>query len=135
VALFAAPRLAAGLRRRFPGSLDGAPFLLPAEPAALRRDLERWFDREGVRPRTIGEFDDSALLKVFGQQGVGAFASPTVIEPDMRRRYGVRKIGVLPGMRERFYALTVERRLAHPAVVAISEAAHRSESIGKADPE
>ena len=130
VALFAASRLAAGLRRRFPCSLDGASFLLPAEPAALRRDLEHWFDREGIYPHVVGEFDDSALLKVFGQRGVGAFASPAVLEPDVRCRYGVRKVGMLPAMRERFYALTVERRLAHPAVVAISDAAHRSESAG-----
>jgi LysR family transcriptional activator of nhaA len=135
VALFAAPRQAAGLRRRFPGSLDGAPFLLPAEPAALRRDLERWFERERIRPRVVGEFDDSALLKVFGQKGAGAFASPAVIEHDVRRRYGVRKVGMLHGLRERFYAVTVERRLAHPAVLAISEAAHQSQAIKDSNPD
>ncbi len=134
VALFAAPRLAGKLRHRFPGSLDGEPFLLPTEPAALRRNLERWFDREGIRPRVVGEFDDSALLKVFGRQGAGIFASPAAIEEDVRCRYGVRKVGTIPGLQERYYGVTVERRIAHPAAVAISEAAHRFESTGDSNP-
>ncbi|OGL17242.1 MAG: hypothetical protein A3K12_08715 [Candidatus Rokubacteria bacterium RIFCSPLOWO2_12_FULL_71_19] len=79
VAFFAAPRLAAAYRRRFPRSLDGAPFLLPRDGSPMRAALERWFADSGVRPRIVGEFDDSALLKVFGQSGAGVFAAPSVI--------------------------------------------------------
>lgn len=123
VSICAAPRLAKSLRRRFPRSLDGAPFLLPTEGAALRRSLEQWFDREEIRPHVVGEFDDSALLAVFGQAGEGAFAVPTAVEDDARRSYGVRVVKRLPGLHERFYAITIERKVKHPAVVALSRAA------------
>lgn len=123
VSVFAAPALAKGLTRRFPASLDGAPFLMPAEGTALRRGLETWFEAGGVRPATVAEIQDSALLKVFGQSGAGAFAAPTVIEREIVRQYGVRVIGRTDAVKERFYAISVERKLKHPAVVAISEAA------------
>lgn len=123
VSICAAPRLAASLRRRFPRSLDGAPFLLPTEGAALRRSLEQWFDREEIRPRIVGEFDDSALLAVFGQAGEGAFAIPTAVEDDARRSYGVRVVRRLPDIQERFYAITIERKVKHPAAVAMTRTA------------
>jgi LysR family transcriptional activator of nhaA len=120
---FAAPRVAAAYVRRFPRSLDGAPFLLPGDGSPLRGALERWFADSGVRPSIVGEFDDSALLKVFGQSGVGVFAAPRLIEGQVRRQYGVRVIGRAEEVRERFYAITLDRKVAHPAVVAICEAA------------
>ncbi len=123
VSLFAAPALAERHRRRFPRSLDGAPFLLPAEGSMLRRSLEQWFEQLGVRPRIVAEFDDSALLKVVGQAGHGLFAAPSVIEREVSRQYRVRLVGRAPTVRERFYALTVERRLRNPAALAISNAA------------
>lgn len=123
VSICAAPRLAKSLRRRFPRSLDGAPFLLPTEGAALRRSLEQWFDREEIRPHVVGEFDDSALLAVFGQAGEGAFAIPTAVEDDARRSYGVRVVKRLPGLHERFYAITIERKVKHPAAVAMTRTA------------
>lgn len=123
VSFFAAPRLAAAYRRRFPRSLDGAPFLLPRDGSPLRGALERWFADSGLRPRTAGEFDDSALLKVFGQSGVGVFAAPSAIEAQVRRQYGVRVIGRAEELRERFYAIAPDRKLTHPAVVAVCEAA------------
>ncbi|MBI2202997.1 MAG: hypothetical protein HYU41_03955 [Candidatus Rokubacteria bacterium] len=123
VSFFAAPRVAGGYARRFPRSLDGAPFLLPRDGSPLRGALDRWFDDSGLRPRIVGEFDDSALLKVFGQSGVGVFAAPGVIEGQVRRHYGVRVIGRAREVRERFYAITLDRKLTHPAVVAICEAA------------
>ncbi|MCW8141007.1 MAG: transcriptional activator NhaR [Planctomycetota bacterium] len=123
VSICAAPRLASSLRRRFPRSLDGAPFLLPTEGAALRRSLEQWFDREEIRPRVVGEFDDSALLAVFGQAGEGAFAIPTAVEDDARRSYGVRVVKRLPELQERFYAITIERKVKHPAAVAMTRTA------------
>jgi LysR family transcriptional activator of nhaA len=123
--LFAAPRLAAKYRRRFPSALDGAPFLLPGETSTLRRALEQWFDKQGIRPLIIGEFDDSTLIKVFGQAGTGIFAAPSIIESSVRKQYGVAVVGRLDKVRERFYAVSAERRLKHPAVIAITESARR----------
>lgn len=116
-------------RRRFPASLDGAPFLLPASATALRRELEHWFDAENIRPTVVGEFDDSALLQAFGQAGAGMFAAPDVIEREVRRQYGVRVVGRLGFVRERFYAISVERKVKHPAVLAITNEA-RQELFG-----
>ena len=110
-------------RTRFPQSLDGAPMLLPTEQKALRRSLEQWFESQGVRPRVIGEFDDTALMKTFGQAGEGLFPVPTAVEAEAMRMYGVGLIGRIDGVRERYYAISVERRLKHPAVLAISNAA------------
>jgi LysR family transcriptional activator of nhaA len=125
VSFFGAASLAAVHRRRFPRSLDGAPFLFPTDNAALRRSLDQWFDSQGIRPRVVGEFQDSALMKVFGQAGRGVFAAPSVIEAEVRRQYGVRLIGRTDHVRERFYAISVERKIKHPAVAAICEAAHQ----------
>jgi len=123
ISIFAAPDQASRLRRRFPRSLDAAPFLLPARASALRRELEAWFDKHGLRPTVVGEFDDSALLKVFGQAGVGAFAGPSVIAREIVCQYGVKMVGRTEGPVERFFAISSERRLKHPGVVAISAAA------------
>jgi LysR family transcriptional activator of nhaA len=125
VSIFGTKDLADLYRRRFPASLDGAPFLLPTSTTALRRELERWFDAEDIRPAVVGEFDDSALLKVFGQAGDGLFAAPDVIEKQVRRQYGVRVIGRVKSVQERFYAISVERKVKHPAVVAIADAARK----------
>ena len=123
VSLFGTARLAAAHRRGFPRSLDGAPFLLPSEDSALRLSLEDWFEKQKVRPRVVGTFEDSALLDAFGQAGAGLFAMPTSVEAEVRRQYGVRVVGRLDSVRQRFYAITVERKLRNPAVIAISERA------------
>lgn len=123
VTIFGAPALAEAHRRRFPQSLDGAPFLFPAAGSSLRRSLDGWLDRIGVRPATVGEIDDSAVLATFGQAGAGLFAAPHAVEREVRRQYGVRVVGRVEELRERFYAITVERRIRHPAVQAISSAA------------
>ncbi len=107
----------------FPHRLDGAPMLLPLENVALRRSLNQWFNRNGISPRVVAEFEDSALMKVFGGDGVGVFPSPTVVEREIVEQYGVRVLGRADDVRERFYAISAERRLRHPAVVAISDAA------------
>jgi LysR family transcriptional regulator, transcriptional activator of nhaA len=125
VSFFATTELASKYRREFPASLDGASLLLPTEKTAVRRDLEQWFYTEDIRPAIVGEFDDTALMKVFGQDGVGLFPAPTVIEQEVCRQYNVRVVGRIEEVRERYYAISVERRLRHPAVVAISEAAHK----------
>lgn len=124
VTLMASRKVAPAYRTRFPASLDGAPFLLPTENKMLRRALDQWFEAESIRPRVVGEFDDSALLKTFGQGGAGVFAVPTAIEPETARQYGAVVVGRLDSIRLRYYAISVERRLKHPAVVAVSEAAH-----------
>jgi LysR family transcriptional activator of nhaA len=123
VSLFGSEALAAAHRRGFPGSLDGAPFLLPSEDSALRLSLEEWFHKQGVLPRIVGTFEDSALLDAFGQAGAGLFAMPAAVEAEARRQYGVRVVGRLAAVRQRFYAITVDRKLRNPAVIAISERA------------
>ncbi len=122
ISLFASPRIAVKYRRRFPQSLNGAPFLLPTDNTVLRRSLEQWFESEKIRPTNAGEYEDSALLKAFGQAGCGIFAVPTLIEAEVRHQYRVQLIGQVPSIRERFYAISVERKLHHPAVLAISDA-------------
>ena len=122
---FAAPELAAQLKRGFPASLNGAPCLLPGSRATLRRALDQWLHGRKLRPNVIGEFDDPALMNVFGQDGVGIFPAPSVIERELRRLHNSRVVGRAPELRQRFYALSVERRLKHPAVVAISESARQ----------
>jgi LysR family transcriptional activator of nhaA len=123
VTVCAAPALAKSLRGRFPKSLHKAPFLLPTKSGAIRRLLEQWFDATDIQPDIVAEFEDSALLKVFGQDGLGAFAVPDVIADEVERQYGVKRVGEVPEIRERFYAISAERRLKHPAVVAICEQA------------
>jgi LysR family transcriptional activator of nhaA len=123
VVFFGAPALAQRLRPDFPRSLHGAPFLLPTSESVLRRMLDQWFDTREMRPDVVAEFEDSALLKVFGQGGMGVFPGPEVVAEEVCRQYGVEVIGQADGLRERFYAVSVERKLKHPAVVAISEAA------------
>ena len=107
----------------FPNCLDRAPLLLPGEDAALRPRLLQWFEQLGIRPRIVGEFDDSALMKAFGQMGIGIFAVPSAAAEVICQQYGVEVIGQTEAVTEQFYAISVERRLTHPAVVAISTAA------------
>jgi len=123
VTFFAAPALAKRHRARFPRSLDGAPMLLPTESSALRSGLEKWFSEIGVRPRIVAEIEDSALLKVFGQHGAGIFAAPTIVAAEVKRQYGVHALHEVREVTERFYAITVERRITHPATAAIAAAA------------
>jgi len=123
VALFAAPALARAVRRNFPASLTGAPFLLPMEGSSLRRSLDHWFDGQNVQPRIVGEFKDSALMKTFGEAGAGVFAAPNAVEREIRKHFSVARIAVLEAIVERFYAISVERKIKHPAVLHITEAA------------
>lgn len=126
VSFFATPQLASAHRRGFPGSLDRAPMLLPAETTVLRRSLDQWLGALDLNPRVVGEFEDSALLKAFGHAGSGIFPGPTIIEAQIRKQYGVAVVGRVDGVTERFYAITAERRVKNPAIVAISEAARQT---------
>jgi len=110
-------------RRGFPASLTGAPMLLPTEDTVLRRSLDQWLDAVGVRPNVVGEFEDSALLKVFGMRGAGVFPASMVVTKEVQERYKVTVIGKASNVLERLYAVTVERRIKHPAVVAICDTA------------
>lgn len=115
--------LATKYRRGFPKSLDGAPVLLPTTKTVVRRDIDQWFHSIDVWPKIVGEFEDSALMKVFGQDGLGLFPVPSAIEDEVSRQYSVRIVDRVDAVRERYYAISVERRLKHPAVVAICESA------------
>ena len=131
VSVFGTAKLAAPRKRSFPKSLDGSPFLLPTVGKTLRRTLDQYFDQQGIRPRIVAELDDSALLTTFGQAGAGLFVGPTVLEKEITRQFGVTVVGRLDAVRERYYAISVERRLKHPAVVAISEAADEMLNSGR----
>ncbi|MGA1384335.1 MAG: transcriptional activator NhaR [Steroidobacteraceae bacterium] len=123
IGFFATKSLAAKLRPGFPQSLTDAPLLLPTDRSANRRVLESWFERQGVTPRIVGELDDSALLKTFAQHGVGAFAAPLAIEAEILRQYDVVSFGRIAEPKARFYAISTERRIKHPAVAIITAAA------------
>ena len=122
---FATAQLARKHKGSFPRCLDSAPMLLPGEDSAVRVRLMQWFDKVRVHPRTVGEFDDSALMKAFGQAGTGIFAAPSVIAEEVGPQYGVVAIGHTDAVTEQFYAISVERRLSHSAVVAISSSARQ----------
>ena len=109
----------------FPKSLREAPLLLPTETCTTRRALNQWFFAQDIVPRVAAQFDDSALLKAFGQAGRGLFFAPSTIAREIEQQYGVERVGAVNRVRERFYAISVERRVRHPAGMAISGAAKR----------
>jgi LysR family transcriptional activator of nhaA len=123
VTFFAHPRLASKIGSDFPRSLDGAPMLLPTSTTSLGRAIPQWCEKNDLRPEVVAEFDDTALMKTFGQDSVGVFCSPSVMETEVKRQYGVEVIGRADDLREQFYAISPERRLKNPAVMAICEAA------------
>lgn len=125
VSLFAVSKLATQYRRGFPQSLTGAPLLLPTSNAVLRRLVDQWLVNHGLRPNIVGEFDDSATLKAFGQDGYGIFPGVSVIEKEICRQYRVQVVGQLDNLKQHFYAITVERRLKHPAVLALVRSARQ----------
>lgn len=128
--VFAADALLPGLSGDFPALLDNAPFLLPGEDVVVRPPLLQWFEAQGVRPRIVGEFDDTALLKAFGQAGAGLFVAPTAIAAYVQTQFRVKALGRIDSVKEQLYAITTERQLTHPGIVAISEAA-QSAAFGR----
>ena len=122
-AFFAPAKLAASLRRKFPRSLDAAPMLLPTSNTPLRQALDDWFERHQVQPRVVAEFEDSALMKVFGREAGAVFPAPAAIEGDVCRLYGVSVLGRTDAVRESYYVISADRRLKHPGVLAITSAA------------
>ncbi|MBI3285377.1 MAG: transcriptional activator NhaR [Burkholderiales bacterium] len=125
ISFFATAALRSRHTAAFPACLDGAPLLLPGEDAALRSRLLHWLDQHAIHPRIAGEFDDSALMSAFGQAGAGFFAAPSAIADMVMRQYDVQPVGHTEEIREQFYAISVQRKLTHPAVLAISRAARQ----------
>jgi LysR family transcriptional regulator, transcriptional activator of nhaA len=126
VTFCAVPSLAAKLRRNFPESLDGAPALLPTQNMGMRAALETWFDSNAIRPRLVGEFEDSALMEVCSTGGRGFTAVHTVVDRAALKHFGLRVIARVDECGTDFYAITAERRVKHPAAVAITEHAYSS---------
>ncbi len=125
VSFFAREDVHGTLRQAFPRSLAGAPMLLPTDNTNFRSALEHWFDRIDVAPQVVAEFEDSALMKVFGERGEGVFPGPTVVEDEICSHYNVRVIGRTQEVKTRFYAISVERRIKHPTVLEITEHAKK----------
>lgn len=123
MSFFAAPALKRSLDGAFPQCLDGAPMLLQGSSSAMRQRFDFWLAMHKIRPRVIGEFDDAALMKAFGGEGRGVFMTPTVLESETAAQYGVRVVGRTSELIEEFYAVTVERRITHPCIAAITDAA------------
>jgi len=123
ISFMAISKLARNLRKNFPHSLNGAPLLIPSEINLVQPRLLNWLDSLHIHPRIVGEFDDSALMKAFGQAGAGVFIVPTAIADEVAKQFGVAIVGDTEIVREQFYAISVERRISHPAVAAITETA------------
>jgi LysR family transcriptional activator of nhaA len=120
-----APELAARYAEDFPGNLNGAPFLLPTRNNALRGRIDEWFELHNLRPDVVGEFEDNALLNTFGRRGLGLFFAPAVLAQDMAEQFKAVLVGLVPQVREQFYAISNERKIKHPAVEAILAAVHK----------
>jgi LysR family transcriptional activator of nhaA len=125
IMLFAAPDMARMLRRRFPRSIENAKVLVAAPGSAMRTSVDHWFAAHQIVPHVVGEFQDSALMKVFGQQGAGVVAAPSVLRAELKKQYGLSVVGELEGIHEHYYAITAERRIKHPAVMVITDEARR----------
>jgi LysR family transcriptional activator of nhaA len=123
VGVYGSTELAARYGRSFPGCLDGAPMLLPTENTALRRSIDAWLETRGIRPAVVAEFEDSALLKAFAESGHGLFFAPTVVGTQIAEQFGVRLAGQADGITESLFAITIDRRIRHPGITAIVEAA------------
>lgn len=126
ISIFGTPKLLQQYGHGFPESLEGAPFLLPSPDSSIRRSLGRWMELRKLQPRVVGEFEDSALMKAFGETGIGLVPAPSIIADDLKRPHGLECLGSLEGVQVRYYAVTVERQLEHPSVSAICDASSRS---------
>jgi LysR family transcriptional regulator, transcriptional activator of nhaA len=132
IALYAVPEIATRYRDHFPQSLNGAPFLLLGDKVAMQAALQRWFQEQEIQPHIVGQFDDSALMEAFGKAGVGIFPAPAILASELKLQHGVELIGLVQNVSAHYYAISIERRLSHPAVLAVSEAAKESVFAKKA---
>jgi LysR family transcriptional activator of nhaA len=122
--LFGVPELAEKYTVGFPGSLMGAPLLLPTRNNAIRARIDHWFESHDLRPDLIGEFDDNALLHTFGRAGRGMFPAPSVLAADVFEQLGAVPVGPMSEVTEQIYAISNERKIKHPAIEAILKAMH-----------
>jgi len=123
MSFFCTAELKSRLKGAFPACLNGMPMLIPGAAASIRPQLENWLTQHHIQPRVIGEFDDGALMKAFGREGRGVFMAPSVLDDETVAQFGVEVIGRTPDLVEEFFAVSVERRITHPCVVAITDAA------------
>lgn len=123
LSFFCAPGLRARLAGDFPGCLNGMPLLLPSAGSSMRAQMDEWLARQQLTPEVLGEFDDAALMKAFGREGLGVFAAPRVLEDETCQQFGVELLGRSDELVEEYYAVSVERRISHPCVQAITDAA------------
>lgn len=126
VSFFASENIKEQLVGEFPACLENAPLLLPSSGTQLRSGIDQWLNKYRIRPRIISEFDDSALMKAFGQEGAGIFIAPAVIKDEVERQYQVSSIGQIDEVKEKFYAISVERKVSHPIVSQVMEIARES---------
>jgi LysR family transcriptional activator of nhaA len=129
MSFFCTPALKAHLQGDFPQCLNGQPLLIPGAQASVRQQFEGWLTRHDLVPHIVGEFDDGALMTAFGREGRGVFIAPSVMEDETRQQFGVEVIGRSEELRDEFFAVSVEKRITHPCVVAITDAA-RSQLFG-----
>ena len=125
ISFFASKPLASTLNGEFPTFLDQAPMLIPSHTSVVRSRLMKWLDKQHLFPRIVGEFEDSALMKAFGRGGAGIFIAPSAIAQEVEKQYGVKCIGTVNEINDQFYAITMERKISHPAVVAITQKARQ----------
>jgi LysR family transcriptional activator of nhaA len=123
MSFFCAPQLKPLLKGSFPQCLNDVPMLIQGASASVRQQLEGWLTRHQIHPRIVGEFDDGALMTAFGREGRGVFMAPSVLEMETVAQFGVEVIGQSSELVEEFFAVSVERRITHPCVVAITDAA------------
>lgn len=125
VGVFGAPELVEQWGRDWPDSFQGAPFILPGSKSSIRRALGGWFERKDLHTHAVAEVEDRALMQVLGEKGRGFFAAPAVLADEVYERHGLIKVGELDGVKERFYAVTLDRRIRHPVVDHLTQHARR----------
>ncbi len=126
ISFFASEKMQKQLSGDFPNCLNNAPLLLPSSVHQLRSAIDQWLDKNRLHPRIIAEFDDSALMKAFGQESAGIFVAPAVIKDEIERQYKSKQIGCVDEIKETFYAISVERKITHPVVAELLETARES---------
>ena len=124
--VYGTPSIAERYTSGFPESLNGAPCILPGDRTELRGALEQWFESKSIRPKIVAECDDSALIKSLGKAKAGLFVAPSITKAETMKQYNVRKVGCLEGVVEKYYAVSMDRKIKHPAVQAIVEHAKNS---------
>ncbi len=126
ISCFAGKKLTQSLKKQaFPKCLNEAPMLLPTKHSTIRQELEAWLFKQKIKAKLVGEFQDTALMKVFGQDSIGFFFGPSVIEKDICRQYKVEVLGRIHSIKEKFFAISAKRKIIHPASLAVTTHAQK----------